>query len=84
MRVIILKHGNISTQGFWDECIRGLPSEFRSENIPRNRLGMVIVIPRNKVLIPCGSEYFGRVHSITRNETERNGIPRNYEVLRSS
>ncbi len=47
----------------------GLPSKFRSEKIPRNRLGMVFVIPRNKVLIPCDSEYFGRVHSITRNGT---------------
>jgi hypothetical protein len=47
----------------------GLPSEFRSEKIPRNRLGTVFVIPRNKVLIPCGSEYFGRVHSVTRNKT---------------
>jgi hypothetical protein len=50
----------------------GLPSKFRSEKIPRNRLRTVFVISRNKVLIPCDSEYFGRVHSVTRNETERN------------
>ncbi len=30
----------------------GLGTEFRSEKIPRNRLGMVSVIPRKKVLIP--------------------------------
>ncbi len=53
----------------------GLPLEFRSEKIPRNRLGKVFVIPRNKVPIPCGSEYFGRVHSVTQNETERNEFP---------
>jgi hypothetical protein len=35
------------------------------------RLGMVFVIPRNKVLILCDSKYFGRVHSVSRNETER-------------
>jgi hypothetical protein len=58
----------------------GLPSTFRSEKIPWNRHGTVFVIPRNKVLIPCNSEYFGRVHSVIRNETERNGIPRNIEV----
>ncbi len=50
----------------------GLPSKFRSEKIPRNRLGTVFVIPRNKVLIPCDSEYFRRVHFVTRNETEWN------------
>ncbi len=49
--------------------------------LPRN---MVFVIPRNEVLIPCDSEDFGRVHSVTRNKTEQNGIPQNNEVLRSS
>jgi hypothetical protein len=49
--------------------------------LPRNT---VFIIPQNKVLIPCDSKYFGRVHSVTRNETERNGIPWNNEVLRSS
>ncbi len=44
--------------------------EISFRKIPRNRLGTVFVIPRNKVLIPCDSEYFGRVHSVTRNETE--------------
>jgi hypothetical protein len=29
----------------------GLPAEFRSEKIPRNRLGTASVIPRKKVLI---------------------------------
>jgi hypothetical protein len=45
--------------------------------LPRNT---VFVIPQNKVLIPCHSEYFGRVHSVTRNKRERNGIPRKNEV----
>jgi hypothetical protein len=34
----------------------GLATEFRSEKIPRNRLGMVSVIPRKKVLIPRSTE----------------------------
>ncbi len=36
-----------------------LGTEFRSEQIPRNRLGMVSVIPRKKVLIP--SVRYGRI-----------------------
>jgi hypothetical protein len=38
----------------------GLATEFDSEKISRNRLGMVSVIPRKKVLI---SEVYGRVNS---------------------
>ncbi len=45
----------------------GLATEFRSEKIPRNRLGMVSVIPRKKVLIPRHSETHGRVNSEARN-----------------
>jgi hypothetical protein len=45
----------------------GLATEFRSEKIPRNRLGMVSVIPRKKVLIPRHSEVYGRDHSEARN-----------------
>jgi hypothetical protein len=41
----------------------GLGTEFRSEKIPRNRLGMVSVIPRKKVLIPRNSEFRGRANS---------------------
>jgi hypothetical protein len=48
----------------------GLAAEFCSEKIPRNRLGMVSVIPRKKVLIPRHSEVYGRVHSEARNGTE--------------
>jgi hypothetical protein len=33
----------------------GLPSKFLSEKNPRNRLGTVFIIPRNKVLILCDS-----------------------------
>jgi hypothetical protein len=62
-------------------CLRlalyvGLGTEFRSEKIPRNRLGMVSVIPRKKVLIPRHSDFRGRANSEARNGMERNGIPR--------
>ncbi len=62
----------------------GLGTEFRSEKIPRNRLGTVSVIPRKKALIPRHSEFRGRAHSEARNGTERNGIPRKKFVLRNS
>jgi hypothetical protein len=62
----------------------GLGTEFRSEKIPRNRLGMISVIPRKKVLIPRHSEFRGRADSEARNGTERNGIPRKSEVLPNS
>jgi hypothetical protein len=61
----------------------GLGTEFRSEKIPQNRLGMVSVIPRKKVLIPRPSEFRGRANSEARNGTEWNGIPRKNEVLRN-
>jgi hypothetical protein len=54
----------------------GLGTEFRSEKIPRNRLGTVSVIPRKKALIPRHSEFRGRANSEARNGTEQNGIPR--------
>ena len=57
----------------------GLGTEFRSENILRNRLGMVSVIPRKKVLIPRHSEFHGRASSEARNETERNSAERKYD-----
>jgi hypothetical protein len=50
----------------------GLGTEFRSEKIPRNILGIVSVIPRKKVLIPRDSEFRGRTNSEARNGTERN------------
>jgi hypothetical protein len=62
----------------------GLGKKFRSEKIPRNRLGMISVIPRKKVLIPRHSEFCGRANSEARNRTERNGIPRKNEVLQIS
>ncbi len=61
----------------------GLGTEFRSEKIPRNRLGTVSVIPRKKVLIPRYSEFRGRANSEARNGTERSGIPQKNEVLRN-
>jgi hypothetical protein len=48
----------------------GLGTVFRSEKIPRNRLGTVSVIPRKKVLIPRHSEFRGRADSEARNGTE--------------
>jgi hypothetical protein len=50
----------------------GLGTEFRSEKIPRNRLGTVSVIPRKKALIPRHSESRGRADSEARNGTEWN------------
>ncbi len=38
-------------------------TEFRSEKIPRNRLGTVSVIPRKKALIPRHSKFRGRAIS---------------------
>ncbi len=61
----------------------GLGTEFRSEKIPRNRLGTVSVIPRKKVLIPRYSEFRGRANSDARHGTERSRIPRKNEVLRN-
>ena len=48
----------------------GLGTEFRSEKIPRNRLGTVSVIPRKKALIPRHSEFRGRANSEAGNGTE--------------
>jgi hypothetical protein len=82
----IMDEGTIKTQNpkcrlYW--CLiefidwrLGLGTEFRSEKIPRNRLGMISVIPRKKVLVPRHSEFRGRGNSEARNRTERNGIPR--------
>jgi hypothetical protein len=50
----------------------GLGTEFRSEKIPRNKLGTVSVIPRKKALIPRHSEFRGRANSEARNGTEGN------------
>jgi hypothetical protein len=61
----------------------GLGTEFRSEKIPRKRLGTISVIPRKKVLIPRYSEFRGRANSEARNGTERGGIPRKNKVLRN-
>ncbi len=55
---------------FENSCLAielGLGTEFRSEKIPRNRLGTVSVIPRKKVLIPRHSEFRGRAYSEARN-----------------
>ncbi len=48
----------------------GLGTEFRSEKIPRNRLGTASVIPRKKVLIPRHSGFRGRANSEARNGME--------------
>ncbi len=66
----------LSSQMFtYDLCIGlGLGTEFRSEKIPRNRLGTISVIPRKKAFIPRHSEFRGRANSEARNRTERNGM----------
>jgi hypothetical protein len=48
----------------------GLATEFRSEKIPRNRLGQVSVILWKKVFIPRHSKVHGK--SIPKLGTERN------------
>ena len=83
-----LKDFVILPSAFWSpsrspELRIGLGTEFRSEKIPRNRLGTVSVIPRKKVPIPRHSEFRGRANSEARNGTKRNGIPRKNEVLRN-
>jgi|LakMenEpi03Aug12_release.lakeMendotaPanAssembly.Ray.scaffolds.fasta_scaffold750371_2 hypothetical protein len=45
----------------------GLATEFRSEKILQNRIGMASVIPRKKVLNPRHSEVYLRVNSEARN-----------------
>jgi|LakMenEpi03Aug12_release.lakeMendotaPanAssembly.Ray.scaffolds.fasta_scaffold1288472_1 hypothetical protein len=45
----------------------GLAAEFRSEKIPRNRLGTASVIPQKIVLIPRHSDVYGKVYSEARN-----------------
>jgi hypothetical protein len=86
---LIVQYFNYATTGECkDEVIipshppfQPLPLRTRvgSENIPRNRLGTVSVVPRKKVLIPRHSEFRGRASS-----EARNGIPRKNEVLRNS
>ena len=49
--------------------ILGLGTEFRSEKIPRNKLGTASVIPRKKLLIPRFTE-----ESIQKLGTEGNGM----------
>jgi hypothetical protein len=56
-----------------DSCLNvvvGLGTEFRSEKIPRNRLGKVSVIPQKKALIPRHSEFHERANSEVRNGME--------------
>ncbi len=57
----------------------GLGTEFRSEKIPRNRLGTVSVIPRKKVLIPRHSGFRGRASSEARNGTEQISAEKKYD-----
>ena len=67
-------HGNYAgiVRGGGVEEELGLGTEFLSEKIPRNRLGMISVIPRKKVLIPRYSEFRGRANSEAQNEMEWN------------
>ncbi len=72
----ILHHSNHACVSQVSTLQLGLGTEFRSEKIPRNRLGTISVIPRKKAFIPRHSEFRGRANSEARNETGRNGIPR--------
>jgi hypothetical protein len=57
-----------------------LAMEFSYEKIPRNRLGMVFIILRKKVVISRHSEVYERVNSEARNGTEwhgKIGFPKN-------
>ncbi len=58
----------------------GLGTEFRSEKIPRNRLGTVSVIP--KVIIPRHSDFRGKANSEARNGTEFRGKNKFYKTAR--
>jgi hypothetical protein len=62
----------------------GLLSKFCFEKIQWNRLGILLVIPRKKVLLPQNSVCLGKVLSLIRNETERSRIARKNDVLRNS
>jgi hypothetical protein len=55
----------------------GLAAEFRSEKIPRNRLGTASVIPRKKVLIPRHSEVYRRVSSEAQNGMKKISFTKN-------
>jgi hypothetical protein len=59
---------NVAQHQISIESFLGLGTEFRSEKIPRNRLGTISVIPRKKVLIPNSAE-----EPIPKLGTERNG-----------
>jgi hypothetical protein len=59
----------------------GLATEFRSEKIPRNRLGMVSFIPRKKVLIPRHSKFYGRVNSEARHGRKWDEKNKFYKIL---
>ncbi len=58
----------------WIDLAVGLPSKFRSEKIPRNRLGAVFVVPRKKVLLSRNSVCLGIAHTKVRNGTEWNSV----------
>jgi hypothetical protein len=81
-RPIARNTGDPETGGPITPLHLGLGREFRSEKIPRNRLGMISVIPLRKHSfrgIPSSAE-----EPIPKLGTERNGIPRKKLVLRNS
>ncbi len=53
-----------------------MPLKFRSEKIPRNKLGTVFVILGEKVLLSRNSVCLGISSTEIRNEVKRNRIPR--------
>ncbi len=58
---------NYGCEHWHEEFGVGLATEFHSEKIPRNRIGMASVIPRKKVLIPRHSEIYVRDYSVAPN-----------------
>jgi hypothetical protein len=77
----LLQNGSAQVSGAYMWFQIELGTEFRSEKIPRNRLGTISVIPRKKVLIPRHFEFRGRANSEPRNGTESS---EKNEVLRNS
>ncbi len=62
----------------FSQCIQlGLATEFCSNKIPRNRLGMISVHPRKKLLIPRHSEVYGRVNGTEQNDTKKISFTKN-------
>ncbi len=81
------KWGNTPSLGHWQHYLRNtvreleLPLKFRSEKIPRNRLGTVFVIPRKKmVFLLLGTEF--RAFSVPQNRRNSDWMNQNFRRFR--